>query len=283
MPPRKRRQAKALARYRDGATVRTSKRSRPNNEDQGLTEVSDVTPPGEIATLHEQLALMQQQIQSISDVGWGMASTTAATAAVLAASDVGERPPAAAAVSATTAEEDSDVSGCMLGEAQDELPFPCEMQSLSYVSLGSLVDAKIKAKIWAMQFVDLELLVGESAPQTMYLLDLATSRPVVQVRDQPTTEISNIEQWTDAFICICIAICIAIYTERHPNDTHNILKYMQLIRTMSDDTRPSLFMSMTEISASCRHIIPCLCINYINNCSLSSPDSLLLSRVPSSQ
>lgn len=124
MPPRKRRQAKALARYRDSATVRTSKWSRPNNEDQGLVEMPDVTPPGEIATLHEQLALMQQQIQSISDVVWGMASTTPATAAVLAASDVGQRSlgrPAAAAGSATTADEDSDFSGCMLGEAQDEL------------------------------------------------------------------------------------------------------------------------------------------------------------------
>ena len=109
MPPLKRQQAKAPASYRDGATGRTSKRSCPNNEDQGLAEVPDMTPPREIATLHEQMALMQQQIQSISDVVLGIESTTAATATVSVMSDVGERPPgrpAGAAGSATTAEED---------------------------------------------------------------------------------------------------------------------------------------------------------------------------------
>ena len=112
------------------------------------------------------------------------------------------------------------------------------MQSFSSVPLGSLVDDRVKAKVWANQFVELELLVGESAPQTMYLLDSATDRPVVQIRDQPNKKIINIEQWTDAFL-----IYIAIYTERHPTDTPDILKYLQLIRTMSHDSRPSLFLT----------------------------------------
>ena len=225
MPPKKRRQTKAPARYGDDASG-SAKRTRPARGRE--KEAPPLTPPAEMTTLHEQMALMQQQIQTITDVVSGMASAT------VAATVGGARRPAAAAGSAATAEGVDDV----VGEAPQDLLFPPEMQSFSAVPLGSLVDDRVKAKVWANQFVELELLVGESAPQTMYLLDSATDRPVVQIRDQPTKKIANIEQWTDAFL-----IYIAIYTERHPADTPDILKYLQLIRTMSHDSRPSLFLT----------------------------------------
>ena len=61
---------------------------------------------------------------------------------------------------------------------------------------------------------------------------------VVEVRDQLTKKITNIEQWTDAFL-----LYIAISLERHPADTPDILKYLQIIRTMSANAHSKLFMS----------------------------------------
>ena len=41
-----------------------------------------------------------------------------------------------------------------------------DMQSFTSFPLGCLLEPKLKAKIWAMQFVDLELLVSDSTYQT---------------------------------------------------------------------------------------------------------------------
>ncbi|KAK2172752.1 hypothetical protein NP493_933g01007 [Ridgeia piscesae] len=70
MPPKKRRQAKAPARYGDGVSGSAPKRTRPATGRE--KEAPPLTPPTEMATLHEQMAVMQQQIQTITNLfrGW---------------------------------------------------------------------------------------------------------------------------------------------------------------------------------------------------------------------
>ena len=233
MPPKRGRKSTRPARYREDVTTRsTTKRRRTTNvvtapsddEAQSVT----VAPP-DIVVLNEQMAAMQQQIQSISNVVLGMATIAAAPPTSFGEARQLSRPAAAAS--------DFVDEACVLGENLDE-PLRWVMQSFSSVPLGSLVDPKLKATIWAKQFVELELLAAESTPQTLFMLDAQTSKPVVEVRDQPTKKITNIEQWTDAFL-----LYIAIYLERHPVDTPDILKYLQIIRTMSADAHSKLSLS----------------------------------------
>ena len=51
-----------------------------------------------------------------------------------------------------------------IGDNEDASPF--DMQSFASGPLGCLLEPKLKAKIWAMQFVVLELLVSDSTYQT---------------------------------------------------------------------------------------------------------------------
>ena len=140
-------------------------------------------------------------------------------------------PVAAGSATAAAAASDAGVVG------EDSPQFPSNIQAFSAVPLGSLVDIKIKERIWANQFIDLGLLISEAPHETTYL---SSSSPLSF--QQNTTHrlktINSIEQWSDAFL-----IFIAIHTEHCPSDTQDILKYMQLIRTMSRDAPSHVFLA----------------------------------------
>ena len=87
------------------------------------------------------------------------------------------------------------------------------MASFSSVPLGSLVDPKVKAKIWAAQFVELDTLVGEFSESYILISDTKNRNPSVQMRENVSRRIFNVAQWTDAFL-----VYVAIYTECHPTD-----------------------------------------------------------------
>ena len=157
------------------------------------------------AALQEQMLQMQQHMQAMGDVITDMAAaSTAMRPGVTAA--------AGAPATATGAAPMLAVAG---GEAMEH---PSNMDTFSSVPLGSLVDERIKSKIWGKQFVDLGLLVGTPKSQTTLLVDPIMGTSQVQVKDQPTAKIYNVEQWTDAFL-----IHVAIYTQRFPNEIHDIL------------------------------------------------------------
>ena len=80
-------------------------------------------------------------------------------------------------------------------DAVGEEVLPSHMQSYASVPLGSLLDPKIKATIWAKQYVDLELLVGETTYETTFMLDPATSKTFVNVKDQATQQNSTMRSW----------------------------------------------------------------------------------------
>jgi hypothetical protein len=129
---------------------------------------------------------MQHHMQAMGDVITDMAAASTAV-----------RPGVTAAAGASAPATGTDGAAPMLavagGEAMDH---PSNMDTFSSVPLGSLVDERIKSKIWGKQFVDLGLLVGTPKSQTTLFVDPIMGTSHVQVKDQPTAKIHNIEQWT---------------------------------------------------------------------------------------
>ena len=72
-------------------------------------------------------------------------------------------PPLPAVAGSAAAASDAGV----LGEESPQ--FPTSIQAFSAVPLGSLVDTKIKERIWSNQYIDLGLLISEAAHETTYL------------------------------------------------------------------------------------------------------------------
>ena len=135
------------------------------------------------AALQEQMLQMQQHMQAMGDVITDMAAASTAV-----------RPGVAAAAGTAATATGTDGAAPMLavagGEAMDH---PSNMDTFSSVPLGSLVDERIKSKIWGKQFVDLGLLVGTPKSQTTLFVDPIMGTSQVQVKDQPTAKIHNIE------------------------------------------------------------------------------------------
>ena len=113
------------------------------------------------AALQEQMLQMQQHMQAMGDVITDMAAASTAV-----------RPGVTAAAGTAATATGTDGAAPMLavagGEAMDH---PSNMDTFSSVPLGSLVDERIKSKIWGKQFVDLGLLVGTPKSQTTLFVD----------------------------------------------------------------------------------------------------------------
>lgn len=69
-------------------------------------------------------------------------------------------------------------------------------------------------------------------------LDTESNNRLVQINEQVTKKIANIEQWSGAFL-----VYIVIYTEQYPAEVPDIFKYMQIICTMASISRTSVFLS----------------------------------------
>ena len=193
----------------------------------GRPDHGDV-PTITLAALQEQMLQMLQHMQARGDVITDMAAaSTAMRPGVTAA-------PGAAATATGTADA-APMLAVAGGEAMDH---PSNLDTFSSVPLGSLVDERVKSKIWGKQFVDLGLLVSTPKSQTTLLVDPIMGTSQVHVKDQPTAKIYNIEQWTDALL-----MYVAIYTQRFPNEIQDILKYMQLIRSLGTTVQPRVFVA----------------------------------------
>ena len=96
------------------------------------------------------------------------------------------------------------------------------------------VEDKVKSSIWALEFVYLQSLkepdvvasntysIDISSPYGSERLSLGTSR-----KPKPFTHIA---QWLDAF-----NIFITVYTQKFPEDIHNLLTYQRTIKTMASE------------------------------------------------
>ncbi|XP_069114905.1 uncharacterized protein [Argopecten irradians] len=92
--------------------------------------------------------------------------------------------------------------------------------------LGENVSSKNKSKIINGEFIDLGILLDNSAgqdtaPKSLYL----DVNGQLVAKDKNAKRINNIADWTDAFI-----IYTSIYSAAHPERVHELLKYIQTIR-----------------------------------------------------
>lgn len=97
--------------------------------------------------------------------------------------------------------------------------------------LGANVDMSIKEKIWRGEFIELGLLVKKEAAQLDEPATFCLSPSGAGLTLKPQTRtpaISNIEQWTSAFL-----IFASIYLERHTTRARELLKYMEIIRSIT--------------------------------------------------
>ena len=105
------------------------------------------------------------------------------------------------------------------------------------VALRSSVSPKLKAKIWAKEFIEFGSLLTSSANQDRYSVCLtpssnSSSQPRLTLEPcQPSKKIHNFLQWLSAF-----NIFVAIFSEKFPNETPRLMKYSEIIRDIS--TKP---------------------------------------------
>lgn len=89
--------------------------------------------------------------------------------------------------------------------------------------LGLNVSQELKNKIINGQYVDLEkMFVNFNEPQKQSLVMV---KGELQATEKNAKNITNIQQWTDAFI-----IFASIYLEGHPTKALDLLKYMNDVR-----------------------------------------------------
>ena len=105
------------------------------------------------------------------------------------------------------------------------------------VALGSRVSPKLRAKIWANEFIDFWTLLTSSPNQDRFSVCLtpspsSSSQPCLTLEPcQPSKKIHTFLQWLSAFNTF-----VAIFSEKFPNETPRLMKYSEIVRDIS--TKP---------------------------------------------
>ena len=208
-----------------------------------------------VTVLQQHMQCMQQQMQSMHDIVSTLASMSSAPAAATAFPSTSNTPAGASALPSTSntlagATAFPSTSNTPAGATAYPPPLPDDgvhpgeiarasnMSSFSSVPLGSVVDSKLKARIWAGHYIELDLLLGRVVDNPVLIFDIRLQQSSVQTREQAQHRITNISQWTDAFL-----VFMAIYTERFPTEVASVLKYVQLMRTMAFTTKSNIFLA----------------------------------------
>ena len=135
------------------------------------------------------------------------------------------------AITMSTAQ--SGTAGALVNTDRNDLR-PQNLFTSMSVTLTSRVSSKIKAKIWANEFISFGTLLSDS-PQEVgkYLLSMA---PLVGASSQPqltlepchtSKRITNISQWVSAF-----TILVSVYSEKVANEAAQMMKYCEVVRDL---------------------------------------------------
>jgi hypothetical protein len=209
-------------------------RKRPQRKTTTQGDAADSQPA--VNGVLTQLQLMQQQMQTMqesmirlqSQVDQGGPRPTAPMVpGVQAAVDQLFSPPSQGALDTGSPQELLSLDPIIqaVGEVS---PYPEGMRNLSSVPLGSLLDGKIKAKIWSKQFIDLAIMLASPTESFTLTLDRQSQLPHFKVTEKASKRIESIEQWTSAFM-----VYMAVYVEKHLHEAQAMLKYMSTIRKMA--------------------------------------------------
>ena len=102
------------------------------------------------------------------------------------------------------------------------------------IALGARVGPKLKAKIWANEYVDFDCLLSLTPSTERYPLSLAPSgtssaQPQLNLEPvHPPKKIHSLNQWLTAFNTV-----VAIYVEKCPSDAPRLMKYCEVLREIA--------------------------------------------------
>ena len=94
--------------------------------------------------------------------------------------------------------------------------------------------SKIKAEIWANEYVQFEALLASTPQVNKYALSMTPSTaPSKQPRltlepYQATKKVYNIQQWVTAFNNF-----VSVYTERYQSETPQLMKYCEVVHDIA--------------------------------------------------
>ena len=128
------------------------------------------------------------------------------------------------------------------GPGTDSTSFPRQPFCSIAITLGARVGPKLKAKIWANEYVDFECLLSVTPSTERYSLSLAPSgtssaRPPLNLEPvHAPQKIQSLNQWLTAFNTF-----VAVYTERYPWDALRIMKCCEVMRDIASKPGDWLF------------------------------------------
>ena len=102
-----------------------------------------------------------------------------------------------------------------------------------YINLTRQLDNKltdkIKDKIWAREYVDLNTLVDNrnEDTQTFHLIS-GIGEPLKLAPNKPDNKIHSLSKWNDAFL-----VYLTVYAKKYPAEVPQIASYMQLIKRLA--------------------------------------------------
>lgn len=236
MPPKASR-----SRKRKGSSqqaIGTSKRAtRSSSRNAASNTTQDKSLPLE-APGSDVLERTPDQVQSGAvsvDVGALTATITAAISQGLRDSGIVPQLPAPTTQSVDQAANDAVV------QATDELTMmpvgmsgqttPSSVFSSASVSLVARVPVKLRAKIWADEYFDLGTLLSHSPADMKFSVSISHDSSQPRLCLEPANKvprITTIHQWVSAFNSF-----VAVYTQRKPAATADLLKYTEVVRDIA--------------------------------------------------
>jgi hypothetical protein len=101
------------------------------------------------------------------------------------------------------------------------------------IPIDAHVSPKIKAKIWANEFIEFGSLLNPYVGETRYQLSLAQSESSVPALSlEPSSKIKppiySIDAWTSAF-----QIFVGVYTSKFPQEAPDLIKYAEVVRDLA--------------------------------------------------
>ena len=98
--------------------------------------------------------------------------------------------------------------------------------------IGAQVSPKIKAKIWANEFVEFGLLINPRVGDTRYQLSInQNDNSVPTLSLEPSSRIkpiTTIDLWTSAF-----QVFVGVYTSKFPQEAPSLRKYGEVVRDLA--------------------------------------------------
>ena len=133
----------------------------------------------------------------------------------------------------STASQDTDYQALLAGALQHLsgatplTPKQGESPMTPFLLLGATLDPKIKAMIWAHQYIELGSLASAAEPTVSWTLDPHSQLPQPHVAPARVTPVSTFSAWLRAFCTYA-----SVYVERHPSEAASLFSYIVRIQDM---------------------------------------------------